>query len=81
MSYIDKFFIGFGSQEREYLLNGVRYLVTPKFEKQKTSISQTTLFEKLKKIIGSGFADLTSITDDTKLNIDTHKLTAAEKED
>ena len=58
----------------EYVINGVRYLVTKKFSKAENK----TMKEKISAFIGSDFAHLTNANDINTLNTEYVNSTAGE---
>ena len=74
--------VGFGSAPREYVINGVRYVVESRFQKpnHKNKSENTLLKDCIENYLTSDFADLPS---DNKDNIMTteYDCTAAEKEE
>lgn len=67
MIYMNEFIIGLAQGEREYKINGVKYIVSSRFQERnfEDEESNTTIRKRLKKVIGSDFTDLTT----TKTNI------------
>lgn len=79
---MDKFIVGFGSTPREYVINGVRYVVESRFQKPdyKKPRENTLLKTRIGNYLTSDFADLPSV--DTDNIIDTeYDCTAAGKEE
>ena len=77
-----KFIVGFGSTPREYVINGVRYVVESRFQKPdyKKPRENTLLNNRIGNYLTSDFADLPSV--DTDNIIDTeYDCTAAGKEE
>ena len=72
-----KFFVGFGSKQNDYVINGVRYCVTSKFMPPENNI---TLTDKVEHYLDSDFADLTDITTIDKLT-DDYVCSTVRKED
>ena len=74
--------VGFGSEDHEYVINGVKYIVGSKFQKSnfKEPAENTLLSSRIEKYLTNDFADLTA-------NISTNKISneyvcsAAGKED
>ena len=60
---MDKFIVGFGSTPREYVINGVRYVVESRFQKPnyKESKENTMLNNCIGSYLTSDFADLPSV--------------------
>lgn len=79
---MSRFIVGFDSEEREYTINGVRYIVESRYEPINfRNISQNTeLGNRLKSYIAGDFADLPSPTADGKIDAE-YVCTAAEKEE
>ena len=73
----DKFFVGLAQKESEYVINGVWYIVSSKFETPKSKETFTT---RIEKFIGSDFADLTN-TDDLNTLEDDYVCSTVGKED
>ncbi len=73
--------IGFGSAPREYVINGVRYVVESRFQKpnHKNNRKNTLLKDCIKNYLTSDFADLPSDDKDNIINAE-YDCTAAEKE-
>ena len=63
-------------ETEEYEINGVRYIVTPKFSTKENK----TMKEKISAFIGSDFAHLTNVDDKNTMNAEYVCLTAG-KED
>lgn len=55
-----RFIVGLAQKENKYVINGVRYIVSSRYEQPN---SNETFTKKIEKFIGSDFADLTN-TDD-----------------
>ena len=72
-----KFFVGFGVEQNDYVINGVRYCVTSKFMPPETNV---TLTDKVEHYLDSDFADLTDITTIDKLT-DDYVCSTVRKED
>ena len=79
---MDKFIVGFGSTPREYVINGVRYVVESRFQKPnyKESKENTMLNNCIGSYLTSDFADLPSVGTSTIIKIE-YDCTAAGKED
>ena len=56
---MDKFIVGFGSTPREYVINGVRYVVESRFQKPdyKKPRENTLLNNRIGNYLTSDFAD------------------------
>ena len=57
---MDKFFVGFGKKQNDYVINGVRYSVSSEFMPSENS---TTLSDKIEHYLDSYFADLIDTSD------------------
>ena len=79
---MDKFFVGFGLPEREYVINGVRYFVENRYEPVnfKDMSQDTKMGSRLEKYLVSDFADLPPVQTDDKIDAG-YVCTAAGKED
>ena len=79
---MNRFIVSFGSEEREYTINGVRYIVESRYEPINfRNIGQTTkLGSCLKSYITGDFADLPSLSADGKIDAE-YVCTAAGKEE
>lgn len=79
---MDKFIVGFGSAPREYVINGVRYVVEPRFQKPnyKMPRENTLLNTRIGNYLTSDFADLPSVEADNIIDIE-YDCTAAGKEE
>ena len=79
---MDKFIVGFGSTPREYVINGVRYVVESRFQKPnyKESKENTMLNNCIGSYLTSDFADLPSVDADNIIDTE-YDCTAAGKED
>ena len=65
---MNSFIVGLANGEREYNINGVKYIVSSGFQPRdyENDESNTTIRKRFKKVIGSDFTDLTTeITDTT----------------
>ena len=69
--------VGFGVKPREYVINGVRYVVESRFQKPK---EKTMLKDRIGNYLTSDFADLPSNDKDSIIDNE-YDCTAAEKED
>ncbi len=69
--------VGFGAKPREYVLNGVRYVVESRFQKPS---EKTMLKDRIGNYLTSDFADLPSNDKDSIIDNE-YDCTAAEKED
>ena len=60
---MDKFIVGFGSAPREYIINGIRYVVESRFQKPdyKKPRENTLLNNRIGNYLTSDFADLPSV--------------------
>ena len=74
---MEKFFVGLCPKQNEYLINGVRYIVTSEFLSPENN---PTLTEKVANYLDSDFADLTDITTIDKLT-DDYVCSTVRKED
>ena len=72
-----RFIVGLAPKENEYVINGVRYIVSTKFEPLK---SKETFTSRIERFIGSDFADLTN-TDDVNTLEDDYVCSTVGKED
>lgn len=79
---MDKFFVGFGLPEREYVINGVRYFVENRYEPVnfKDMSQNTKMGSRLEKYLVSDFTDLPPVQTDDKIDAK-YVCTAAEKEE
>ena len=79
---MDKFIVGFGAAPQEYVINGVRYLVEPGFQKPnyKDSKENTMLNNCIGSYLTSDFADLPSVDADNIIDTE-YDCTAAGKEE
>ena len=79
---MDKFIVGSGSTPREYVINGVRYVVESRFQKPnyKESKENTMLNNCIGSYLTSDFADLPSVDADNIIDTE-YDCTAARKED
>ena len=59
----------------EYVINGVRYIVSTRFSKTENK----SMKEKLSEFIGGDFANLTTTQDTNTINTEYVKLTAGER--
>ena len=77
----DGFVVGLGGKEHEYMLNGVRYIVSSRFESPsfRTHTDQT-FSDRVGSFVGSDFADLKPEISDDKLATE-YVCSAAGKED
>ena len=73
------FIVGLVSSEQEYRINGVTYAVSSKFAKPDFKTDKT-ISDRLKRFVGSDFADLTADNDSDNL-IDGYVCSAAGKEE
>lgn len=78
---MNRFITPFGSGEREYSFNRVKYLVSAGYEtvNPADTSENRTLDKRIKRIIGSDFTDLTNTVKDTTLEDNKADMTA-EKE-
>ncbi|MBP9988155.1 MAG: hypothetical protein KBT46_01515 [Ruminococcus sp.] len=74
---MDKYFVGLGSKQNDYIINGVRYIVASKFMPFENSV---TLTDKVEKYLDSDFADLTDLPTIDKLT-DDYVCSTVRKED
>ena len=74
--------VGFGSAPREYVINGVRYVVESRFQKPdyKKLRENTLLNNRIGNYLTSDFADLPSVDTDNIINTE-YDCTAAGKEE
>ena len=79
---MNKFIVGFGAAPQEYVINGVRYLVEPRFQKPnyKDSKENTMLNKRIGNYLTSDFADLPSVDADNIIDTE-YDCTAAGKEE
>lgn len=79
---MDKFIVGFGSAPREYVINGVRYVVESRFQKPdyKKSRENILLNNCIGNYLTSDFADLQSVNTNNIINAE-YDCTAAGKEE
>lgn len=79
---MDKFIVGLDNSPREYVINGVRYVVESRFQKPdyKKKSQNTMLKDRIGNYITSDFADLPSDNEDNIINTE-YDCTAAEKEE
>ena len=63
----DRYLIGLAPKESEYVINGVKYIVSSRYEPPKSKETFTT---RIEKFIGSDFADLTNTDDINTLEND-----------
>ncbi len=63
------------SYDNEYIINGVRYIVSTRFSKTENK----TMKEKLSEFIGSDFAHLTTTKDTNTINTEYVNSTAGER--
>ncbi len=72
-------FVDFNRDE-EYVINGVRYLVSSKFPPSKITKIENTINDRLKNHIGSDFAHLTTVKDENTIQAE-YVCSTAGKED
>ena len=72
-----RFIVGLAPKENEYVINGVRYIVSSRYEPPKSKETFTAIIEKF---IGSDFADLTN-TDDINTLEDDYVCSTVGQED
>lgn len=72
-------FVDFNYDE-EYVINGVRYIVSPKFTPCKITKIENTINDRLKNHIGSDFAHLTTTEDKNTIQAE-YVCSTAGKED
>ena len=79
---MDKFIVGFGSTPREYVINGVRYVVESRFQKPdyKKPRENTLLNNRIGNYLTSDFADLPPMKAADKIKIE-YVCSAVGKED
>ncbi len=75
--YMDRFIVGLAPKESEYVINGVKYIVSSRFE---PPTCKETFTKKIEKFICSDFADLTNI-DDLNTLTDDYVCSTVGKED
>ena len=75
----DNWIIGLGADEREYKIGDVTYIVTSHFAKP-TDTEKLTITDRMKRFVGSDFADLTGELDTDIMNAE-YGCSAAGKED
>lgn len=75
----DNWIIGLGIDEREYKIGDVTYIVTSHFAKP-TDEEKLTITDRMKRFVGSDFADLTDEPDTDTMNAE-YGCSAAGKED
>ncbi len=71
--------VSVGTGENEYVINGVRYIVSSRFIPENFHKIENTITDKLKNFIGGDFADL--ITDEENAKIDAEYVMTAGKEE
>ena len=75
------FVVGLGGKEHEYVLNGVRYIVSARFESSTIKRNtDKTICDRVESYVGSDFADLMPEISDDKLAAE-YVYSAAGKED
>lgn len=72
-----RFIVGLAPKGNEYVINGVRYIVSSRYEPPKSKETFTT---RIEKFIGSDFADLTT-TDNLNTLEDDYVCSTVGKED
>ncbi len=72
-------FAGF-PKESEYEINGVKYVVSSRFANANICKLENTMTDKLKKYVGSDFADLNDFENDANINNE-YVITTAGKEE
>ena len=79
---MNKFIVGFGTAPQEYVVNGVRYVVEPRFQKSdyKKPNKNILLNNRIGSYLTSDFADLPSVGTSNIINTE-YDCTAAGKED
>ncbi len=79
---MNKFIVGFGTAQQEYVINGVRYVVESKFQKSdyKKPNKNILLNNRIGNYLTSDFADLPSVGTSNIINTE-YDCTAAGKED
>ena len=73
--------VGFGSAPREYIINGVKYVVESRFQNpnHKSKSENTLLKDRIENYLTSDFADLPSDDKNSIMNTE-YDCAAAEKE-
>ena len=72
--------VGFGSAPREYVINGVRYVVESRFQNLESKNNKNTLLkDRIENYLTSDFADLPSDDKNSIMNTE-YDCTTAEKE-
>lgn len=79
---MNKFIVGFGTAQQEYVINGVRYVVESKFQKSdyKKPNKNILLNNRIGNYLTSDFADLLSVGTSNIISTE-YDCTAAGKED
>ena len=79
---MNKFIVGFGTAQQEYVINGVRYVVESKFQKPnyKKPNKNISLNNRIGNYLTSDFADLPSVGTSNIINTE-YDCTAAGRED
>lgn len=79
---MDKFIVGFGSTPREYVINGVRYVVESRFQKPdyKKPKKNILLNNRIGSYLTSDFADLPYVGTSNIISTE-YDCTAAGKEE
>lgn len=79
---MNKFIVGFGAAQQEYVINGVRYVVESKFQKSdyKKPNKNILLNNRIGNYLTSDFADLLSVGTSNIISTE-YDCTAAGKED
>lgn len=79
---MNKFIVGFGTAQQEYVINGVRYVVESKFQKSdyKKPNKNILLNNRIGNYLTSDFADLPSVGTSNIISTE-YDCTAAGKED
>lgn len=79
---MNKFIVGFGTAQQEYVINGVRYVVESKFQKSdyKKPNKNILLNNRIGNYLTSDFADLPSVGTSNIISTE-YDCTVAGKED
>lgn len=54
-----KILVGYGAKPREYVINGVKYIVSSRFQEANPKENSKLLSDRIQRFIGSDFAHLT----------------------
>ena len=77
----DCFIVGIGSEDHEYVINGVKYIVSSRYAPTVVnSEGEHTLSDRLKNYVKSDFSDLTETGSDCMLG-DEYAFSTAGEED